>query len=224
MPASRKDPSVATSFGGTLGGPLVWDEAFFFVAYERVQEDVNSVLGVSPEVGALYDPEFIAAHGGFGLIDQPYRRNYLTAKYTQQFNPRNRLDVRFALEKNSSKGEVGSTNVTRDQTRTQTNDFWSLLGRFQTIVGTAGLNELVVQVSDFTNVIISDVQPDFATPGTPTLDFPSLSVGQNGSAPQSTFQRKYQFRDDFSYSLKTHDLKLGGGVLRIDPVGVDVPF
>ena len=217
----EKGPFRRHQFGATLGGPIVGDQAFFFVAYERLQEDVSTVLGVPAEVEALYDPAFIADHGGFGVVDQPYRRNYLTAKYTQQFNPRNRLDVRFALEKNASEGEVDSTKVTRDQTRTQTNDLWSLLGRFQTIVGGAALNELVVQVSDFANDQIHDVEPDFASP---RLTFPSLTAGQDSLAPEITSQRKYQFRNDFSYSLKTHDLKFGGSVLRIDPVSTDAPF
>jgi hypothetical protein len=220
----EKGPFRRHQFGGALGGPIVQERAFFFVSYERVQEDVNQVVGVPSEVEAQYDPAFIAEHGGFGVLDQPFRRNYLTVKYTQQFNERNRLDVRFAWEENSTEGETQSTTVTRDQSRTQTNDFFSLLARVQTIVGGSALNEAIFQFSDFENRIISVLQPDFQTPGTPTLLFPSLSAGQSDVAPQATLQSKFQFKDNFSLSLATHDLKFGGSVLRIDPVGVDVPF
>jgi hypothetical protein len=224
----EKGPFRRHQFGGTLGGPIIRDKAFFFVTYERVQEDVNSVLGVPPVVEALYDPDFIEEHGGFGLIDQPYRRNYLTAKYTQQFNPGNRLDFRFALERNSRQGDqVGTgfdTNVTRDFAATQTNDLWSLLGRVQTIVGDSALNELVFQASDFTNILISDLQTDFHAPGAPRLVYPSLEVGQNWISPSKTFQRKYELKDDVSYSLAVHDMKFGGTVLRVDPLGFDLPI
>ena len=218
----EKGPFRRHQFGGNLGGPIVRDNAFFFVTYETIVEDVFSVLGVPPEVEAPYDPKFLEEHGGLGRVDQPYRRSYLSAKYTQQFNAQNRLDVRFALEDNQREGDhVGGdqgVNRTRDNSTIQTNDLWSILGRVQTIVGTQGLNELVFQASDWTNIILGVRQPDFQT-SVPNFDFPSLVVGQNGIAPQRRFQRKYQFRDTFSYSLDNHDIKFGGGVLRCDPCG-----
>ncbi|MGH9334465.1 MAG: TonB-dependent receptor domain-containing protein, partial [Vicinamibacteria bacterium] len=70
----------------------------------------------------------------------------------------------------------------------------------------------------------SVTQTDFHVPGTPTLAYPSVTLGQNTNTPQKTFQRKWQFRDTFSYSLDTHDLKFGGELLRGDPFGFDLPF
>ncbi len=101
----EKGPFRRHQFGGNLGSPIVRDNAFFFVTYETIVEDVFSVLGVPPEVEALYDPKFLKEHGGLGRVDQPYRRSYLSAKYTQQFNAQNRLDVRFALEDNQREGD-----------------------------------------------------------------------------------------------------------------------
>jgi hypothetical protein len=67
-------------------------------------------------------------------------------------------------------------------------------------------------------------QPEFHSPAGPTLVYPSATFGQNANTPQETFQKKMQFRDTFSYSLNTHDLKFGGEVLRGDPFGFDLPF
>jgi hypothetical protein len=215
-------------FGGTLGGPVVQDKAFFFVTYERLKEDSNSTLGVTPEVEAAFDPALIAEHGGFGNIAQPFKRNYFTAKYTQQFNPANRVDVRYAYEDNNLEGDqVGrgfNFNRTFDQAGFQTNESWSILARFQTIFGTGSLNEFVFQLSDFENIIQGVDQPDFHTPAGPTLDFPGVRMGQHVNVPQSTFQRKLQLRDTFSMSVNSHDLKFGGGMLRGDPFGFDLPF
>jgi hypothetical protein len=223
-----KAPFKRHQFGATLGGPIVKDKAFFFLTYERVQEDFNSILAIDPEAEALYDPAFIDSHGGFGAIEQPFTRNYFTAKYTQQINPSNRLDVRYAFENNTRDGDqVGDGfffTVSQDQAATQTNDLWSILARAQTLAGTAGFNEFVFQVSDFVNTIIGVDQPDFHSPAGPTLSYPSATFGQNANTPQETFQRKLQFRDTFSYSLNTHDLKFGGEVLRGDPFGFDLPF
>jgi hypothetical protein len=223
-----KAPFQRHQFGGTIGGPIVQDKAFFFATFERVQEDFNSILAIDPESQALFDPNLIASHGGVGAIEQPFTRNYFTGKYTQQFNPANRLDVRYAYEDNSREGDqVGdqfAANVTQDQAATQTNDLWSLLARMQTLAGTSGFNEFVFQVSDFTNIIQAVGQPDFHTNATPTLAYPSITMGQNTNAPQKTFQKKWQFRDTFSYSMSNHDLKFGGELLRGDPFGFDLPF
>ena len=225
-----KAPYRRHQFGATLGGPIVKDKAFFFVTYERVQEDSNSILAIDEAAAALYDPAFIDSHGGFGAIEQPFRRNYFTAKYTQQFNPNNRLDVRYAFEDNIRDGDqvgqgslAGSTQ-SRDRDAFQSNDLGSILGRVQTLVGTSALNEFVFQASDFVNIIQSNLQTDFHTPATPTLNYPSAFFGQNNNTPQKTFQRKYQFRDTFSYSLDTHDLKFGGEILKASPFGFDLPF
>jgi len=219
-----KAPFRRHQLGAVLGGPIVRDRAFFFVSYERVVEDVNTILSVPADIEALYDPAFVEAHGGFGKIDQPFRRNYFTAKVTQQLGEGNRLDVRYAYEDNSRAGDQVGAGQSRDQEAVQTNDLWSVLARGQTLFSSSGLNELVFQASDFRNAIVSVLQDDFHAPGGPSLYFPSASVGQNGSAPQSTYQRKYQFRDTFSYSLATHDLKFGGEALHGSPFGFDVPF
>lgn len=221
-----KGPFRRHQFGGNIGGPIIKDHAFFFFTYERIQEDVSDSLFLPADVEALYDPAFIDQHGGLGTIEQPFRRNYLTAKYTQQLNPTNRLDVRYAYEENSREGDLIGTgrtnNATRDNAAIQTNNFWSILGRFQTIVGANGLNEFVFQGTDFVNIIQGVTQPSFDQVGTPTLTFPTLIVGTNTSAPQSTLQRKYQFRDNFSWTLGEHNFKFGGDVLRASQAGVDL--
>jgi len=224
-----KSPFKRHQFGANVGGPIVQDKSFFFATFERVQEDFNSILSVPAESLAAFDPAFIDSHGGFGSIDQPFTRNYLTVKYTQQFNPSNRLDVRYAFENNTRDGDqVGNPgfdfNRSRDQAAFQTNDLWSVLVRMQTFAGSSGFNEFVFQASDFENVIQGVAQPDFHSPAEPTLDFPSARFGQSTSTPQATFQRKYQFKDTFSYALDTHDLKFGGSILRGNPFGFDLPF
>jgi Carboxypeptidase regulatory-like domain/TonB dependent receptor-like, beta-barrel len=221
-----KGPFRRHQFGGNIGGPIVKDKAFFFFTYERIQEDVSDSLFLPSDVQSLYDPAFLSAHGGLGTIEQPFRRNYLTAKYTQQVNANNRLDVRYAYENNSRDGDLIGTgrtnNATRDYAAIQTNNFWSILARFQTVVGANGFNEAVFQGTDFVNVIQGVTQPSYTELGAPTLTFPTLVVGTNPSAPQSTLQRKYQFRDNFSWTLDTHTFKFGADVLRASEAAVDL--
>lgn len=227
----EKAPFRRHQFGGNIGGPIVKDKAFFFFTFERINEDVSSVLGLPANVRTLFPDDLIDAHGGFGVVAQPFRRNYLTAKGTFQFNSNNRLDVRYAYEDNSRTGDLVGTGrthrtgipgsaSTQDVAAIQSNDLWSILSRFQTIMGTNGLNEFVFQATDFLNVIVGATQPDFASRGTPTQLYPSLILGTSTSTPQSTLQRKYQFADNFSWTLDEHSLKFGANVLRNSTAGV----
>jgi len=68
LAGAGKAPFKRHQFGGVLGGPIVRDKAFFFVTYERVQEDFNSILSIAPEALAAFDPAFIESHGGIGPV------------------------------------------------------------------------------------------------------------------------------------------------------------
>lgn len=220
-----KGPFRRHQLGFAVGGPIVQDKVFFFANYERVVEDISAVLTSS---GVMYPPGFVAEHGGFGLIEQPFRRDYFTGKLTAQINQDQRVDVRFALDNNSRDGDqVGegfTSNASQDNAATQTNELWSILARHTWTVSPDALNQFVFQANDFANTIVSPLQPSFSEPGPPTIIYPTVTFGQSTSAPQFTGQRKYQFRDDFSYALETHDLKFGGEVMRVAPFLLDVPF
>ena len=63
------------------------------------------------------------------------------------------------------------------------------------------LNEISFQYADFQNAI----RP---TSDNPTEIFPNgVYLGQNINTPQTTTQKKYQFRDDFSWSMSDTSLQ-----------------
>ena len=76
------------------------------------------------------------------------------------------------------------------------------------MLGGSKLNEIVFQYADFSNAITANSTD-------PTENFLNgVAIGQNGNTPQATQQKKWQFRDDFSWSLEGmggigHDMKAG---------------
>ena len=77
------------------------------------------------------------------------------------------------------------------------------------MLGGSKLNEFIFQYADFTNDITR------ATAAIRTRLFPNgVAIGQNPNTPQTTEQKKWQFRDDFSWHVTGmggvgHDFKAG---------------
>ena len=76
------------------------------------------------------------------------------------------------------------------------------------MIGSSKLNEFIFQYADFANNITARSQDPFR-------QFPNgVQIGQSPNTPQTTEQKKWQFRDDFSWHLTGkggvgHDMKAG---------------
>ncbi len=77
------------------------------------------------------------------------------------------------------------------------------------VLGGSKLNEFIFQYADFANNITANSQDPYEL-------FPDsgVSVGQSPNTPQTTEQKKYQFKNDFSWSVSGlggigHDFKTG---------------
>jgi hypothetical protein len=65
------------------------------------------------------------------------------------------------------------------------------------------LNQFTFHFQDFNNSILGVTT-------NPRITFPGgIEIGANVNVPQATSERKYQFRDDFSFQAGDHNLKLG---------------
>jgi hypothetical protein len=186
-------------FGGSVGGPIVADRAHFFAAYERTQQDTRQVvatLGLFPAEDGIYDI--------------PFREDLFTGKVTASPRPTQYVAIRYARDGNSQPAGAG-LRAAPSSWATTFNTYHSFNANHNWIVGGSALNEFVFQVSDFVN----RVPP---TDTGPHLRFPnSVTAGTSPLAPQGTEQRKWQFRDHFSWT------KTGfGGLGHVLKAGVNV--
>ena len=169
-------------YGGSFGGPIMQNKAHFFAAYERTQQDrtqsVNT-FGMFP-----------AQEGAFPT---PMRENLFTAKGSWNLKPTQYLSVRYGRNTNSQ--VYGATTLrVSDSWGDSVNTFNSFNINHNWVLPGAKLNEFVFQVADFANNVA-------ARTGAPQETFPNgVVIGYNTNTPQTTEQRKYQFRDDFSWS------------------------
>jgi hypothetical protein len=187
-------------FGGSFGGPITKDKWHFFFALERTQQDTQQVVDTS---GLFPDKN--------GIFAVPYRENLLTGKTTVNLNSSQYLSVRYGRNTNSQPYNA-ARNSTFDNWGDSSNKFNSINLNHNTVIGGGRLNEFIFQFADFRNHIAS-------RSSAPGETFPNgVSIGANANTPQTTEQKKYQFRDDFSWHVTGHggvghDFKVGANFI-----------
>jgi hypothetical protein len=183
-------------YGGSFGGPIIVNKAHFFAAYERTQQDTTQSVntqGLFPNLD--------------GVFQTPSRENLFTAKASSNVTPSQYLSVRYGRNTNSQ--------VYNAQNRTATSNWGDSKNTFNSInvnhnwaLGGTLLNEFVFQYADFANHIDARSED-------PLQIFPNgVQIGANVNTPQTTEQRKFQFRDDFSWGVtgmggQGHSFKAG---------------
>ena len=183
-------------FGGSVGGPIRQNRAHFFGAFERTQQDTLQVV----DTLGLFPSED-------GTFTTPYRENLLTGKVTANLNAAQYLAVRYGRNTNSQPYGA-DPHVPPSGWGTSSNEFNSINVNHNWVLGGSKLNEFIFQYADFANAITANSLD-------PSESFPNgVSIGQNGNTPQQTQQKKYQLRNDFSWSVAGmgglgHDFKVG---------------
>jgi hypothetical protein len=90
-----KPPYSRQQWGGTLGGPIVTDKAFFFGAYERVKEDYTFANGVTPaNAQAIGLPA-----SDVGSVPRYYRLNFALGKVNLLASQNNRVEAGYAMSR-----------------------------------------------------------------------------------------------------------------------------
>ena len=175
-------------FGGSFGGPILRDRVHFFAAAERTNQDTTQAVSTE----GLFPAED-------GIYATPYRETLFTGKATANLTPSQYLTVRYGRNQNSQ--PYGATPLAvPDNWGDSENRFNSINVNHNMSFGGSRLNEFVFQYADFDNHISARSQNSFES-------FPNgVTVGQNTNTPQSTAQKKWQFRDDFTW----HATGLGG--------------
>jgi outer membrane receptor protein involved in Fe transport len=194
--AGITDPSPYSreQFGGSIGGPIVKDRAHFFVAIERSQADTQDVLtDETVALAGISDP----------VVAVPTKDTFFTGKFTSNINPAQYLTVRYGQQKTSTAYGTGPL-VAPNARGVLENKLHSILVSHNYVLSENKLNEFVFQYADFDNTI----SPTSSDPS--ELFTNNVYVGQNISTPQSTKQKKYQFKDDFSWNWRgNHHFKTG---------------
>jgi hypothetical protein len=196
----EKQPFKQQQFGGSMGGPIKKDRAHFFAAYERNRRDDFVTVFTN---GVLPAEE--------GAQAQPFRNHLITGKVDFLWD-RNTTIVRYSREDQERKHDFIGGNTLKSAGAHNTNVIDSAVLKNTTVFGNRKLNEFLVLFQNFENNILAE---DNSNPGVQTPDF---FFGANINTPQQTIQRRWQFKDDFSFRKENwggdHNFKVGAEILR----------
>lgn len=198
---AAKPPYSRQQYGGSFGTPIIKDKTFAFFAIERQREETSI-----PVTKQAFDELTLAASLGAKpsqVIPLPYRDQRYTGRLDHRFNSANSFFVTYNNQ--SNRGENDQSNQLNDLSAGNftTNRLILANATLTSVVSPRAVNSATVGYQYWNNLIDSrDKVPNLAFPG-------GINFGTNGNVPQQSYQKKWQFRDDFTYTVGRHNLKVG---------------
>jgi hypothetical protein len=207
-------PFVREQFGGSIGGPIRRDRAWWFVSSEYRNQ------GHAVPVG---ERDF-AAGTIVGSSASAFVHDYLlSAKTDFKLTDKDNLAVRYSFNRSLDidNGSLRQPQGTAANRQSSLNRFNSLLVDWRRDITSRLMNSLIFHPDFFLNSIPAFSPDDPVTnpaglaPGN-EIRFPSLQDGANFRIPQSTKFRRYQIRDTLTWVLGSHTLRFGGEWQHLD--------
>ena len=211
---AEKPPFNRQQFGGSFGGPIKKDRAFFFGAIERTRERGNSFVAADDQEKISFLEPF--GYQAVALLPQPFNDWQYTVKGDFVLSPKHQLVVRFAGQNNDALNDQAGFLIVRTDLsggNESLNTLYNFLTSLTSTLSASTVNQFTYQYQTFDNRIN-------ATTDLNLLTFPDgLLVGRNGNVPQQTIQKKHQFHDDISWNRGNHGFKFGGDFTYVPTLG-----
>ena len=222
-----KVPFKRQQFGGSAGGPILRNRAFFFGSLERIRQDDSVVvpanlysqkqLLVDAQARGLIPAGYVYEQHPTAAI-QDARLLLTTVKGSVQLNNEHALMVRYAGQKDyKGAGTFAAANDNREPENADIT-MWSVVGQHNWVMGNRGLNQLTGQMNSLERLsdTVSNITGEHFMRDYPRialfplrLAFPSVNTGAGGQAGSITDTQMVQLKDEVSLQAATHALKFG---------------
>jgi TonB-dependent receptor-like protein len=218
-------PFSRQQFGGSVGGPIVPNRAFFFGAVERIREETAVTIpdNVYHELELLAFANVKLPEGQ--KIDRPYRDLLYTVKGNVQLSQNHSLIGRVYRQTGDNRGGSngpytvsygGGFYRNLDMRETSSEDLagWDAVGQHSWTLGNRALNQFTVHHSRFYGLFdYSNYLADYPNRQKPlyieNLYFPTLNTGVASTGGEFV-QNMWQINDAFTLQVGSHALKMGG--------------
>jgi hypothetical protein len=190
-----QDGQKRENWGGTIGGPIVKDKAFFFGSFDKLNTNIPLAISLVPAAPAALDETVPVTHDEklfFGKVDiaaSTSQRLTLSYRYDK------RDDANLGVGQNRFAASYGYAQLTKTQGAIGSHQ-WVPTGNFS--------NELRLSYLDFHQ----DSEPNTTAVG---QMHPSYSFGQNFRFPQGGNEKRYSVDDGVSLNMGKNFFKVGAG-------------
>ncbi len=202
-------PFDREQFGGSIGGPLCRDKAWWFSSVEYRNQNAALQTGTR---------DFTTDSILNTSAPAPLRDLLLSNRVDYRLNEANSFNLRYSFNRSTDTAHASASSSTplssAAERQNSLNRFHSLVGGWTTVLSPSRTNDLSFHFDNFYNDI--PPFPHNASLTNPQLHlaneliFPSLADGANFNLPQQTRLDRYQLRDSFTMSFGQHALRLGG--------------
>jgi hypothetical protein len=207
-------PFDREQFGGSIGGPIKSNKAWWFASAEYRNQNAAIQAG-ERQYGANPSEDVILNT----FAPAPLRDALVSTRVDYQLDPTNTLMARDSFERSTDTNQASAASVTPLSTATERqnslNRFNSLVAGWTKTFSSTQVNNVIFHFDTFLNLIpeFPNSSPTTNPAGlTPTneLIFPDIADGVNFNVPQATHLNRYQVGDTFTWALGKHTLHLGG--------------
>ena len=210
-PNVPKPPFDREQYGGSIGGPIIPDKAFWFVAVENRNQD-HTVLVGQRNFTATPRPTVVSSSAPAFIDDF-----LLNTRADFELSDNNDLFVRYAFQRTEDvdNGSLRRPQGTAANRQSSFNRYNSIVTAWTRTLSSRMVNSLSFHANTFINRIPAfDPDDPVTTPAGLAVGneirFPSLQDGANFRIPQGVKMNRFQIRDTLSWILGSHTLRFGG--------------
>ena len=193
-------------YGGTIGGPIARDRAFYFFSFERKTNKESSVITIPDTVKTFVD-SLNLGYDTRNVVSQDREQFNAIGKFTFNLDERNTLHLTYLYDDdNDINKDIGGEDAA-DRGFDDLNNSYFATANWTSLTGANTVNEFRLNRSS--QRLFRSIRED--SKFLPGLIFPSVNIGLDGSAvPQGRNQKNWIIANTTTYQWGNHTLKWGG--------------
>lgn len=198
-------PDELNQFSGSIGGPIIKDKTFFFATLDHTMQDRTTFLNSTL-------PALVGLPSNDLEVIGRYRQTLFNGRLDHVFNERNRLSVRFNLDRffDDNPQDAVSGNTAPSAARKYSRASWSTQINYTRVLSTNFLNE--VRFAYLNGDPVTRWEADNLSTVYTRAGSAPFTVGQ--SRLSDLWGRQFQFADTLSWTAGRHYVRFGGSIIR----------